>query len=91
MLEYANHQDIRQRLWDELETARAEHVAASRQFDLTVHESPSGLPHPDGVLRMQQVGRNAGSALQDYMRALKRFTDFTLNGTIPPDLLPPAP
>jgi hypothetical protein len=80
MLEYANRQDIRQRLWEELGKARTEHVAASR-CELLVNESPAGLPQADGAFR--------GSALQDYMRALKRFTDFTLNGTVPEDLLPP--
>ena len=90
MLEYAKRQDIRQRLWDELDKARVEHVAANRQFELLVNDSPAGLPHPDGSLRMHQAGRDSRSALQDYMRALKRFTDFTLNGTVPEDLLPPV-
>ncbi len=88
MLEYANRHDIRQRLWDELDKARVEHLAASRQFEVLVNDSPAGLPNPDGALRMQQSGSR--SALQDYMRALKRFTDFTLNGTVPEDLLPPV-
>jgi hypothetical protein len=79
MLEYANRQDIRQRLWEELDKARVEHLAPCRPFDLLVNESPTGLPHPDGR-----------TALQAYMRALKRFTDFTLNGTVPEDLLPPV-
>jgi hypothetical protein len=70
MLEYANHQAIRQRLWEELDRAQAEHLTASRQFDL--------------------VATDSGCALQDYIRALKRFTDFTLNGTVPEDLLPTA-
>ena len=69
---------------------RVEHVAASRQFELLVNDSPAGLPHPDGALQMHQAGRDSRSALQDYMRALKRFTDFTLNGTVPEDLLPPV-
>jgi hypothetical protein len=70
MLEYSNHQDIRQRLWEELDRAQAVHLTASRQFDL--------------------VATDSGCTLQGYMRALKRFTDYTLNGTVPTDLLPPA-
>jgi hypothetical protein len=78
MLEYANRQDIRQRLWEELDKARWEHVAASHKLEQLVSDSPAGLP------------TGSRSALQDYMRALKRFTDFTLNGTVPEDLQPPV-
>jgi hypothetical protein len=70
------HQEIRQRLWEDLQKAQAAHLAASRRFDLLVKEGPSGLPHPDGALRVQQVGRESRAALQGYMQALKPFTEF---------------
>ena len=89
MLTYLERQEIRQRLWEDLATAQTTHLAASGRFDLLVKEGPSGLPHPDGALHVQQVGRESRAALQGYMQALKRFTDFTLRGTIPDDLLPP--
>jgi hypothetical protein len=89
MLTYLDRQEIRQRLWEDLAKAQTAHLDASGRFDLLVKEGPSGLPHPDGALRVQQVGRESRAALQGYMQALKRFTDFTLRGTIPEDLLPP--
>ena len=89
MLEYAVRQEIRRRRWDELATAQAAHRVASDRFRLTVGESPSGIPYPDGSLLIQQVAKESKSALQRYMRALKRFTDFTLYGTIPDDSHPP--
>ena len=90
MLEYNSSQNIRQQLWEELDRARSEHLEASRRFDLAVSECPTGLPIPDGALQMHQAGRDSRSALRGYMRALKRFTDFTLNGTVPEDLQPPV-
>jgi hypothetical protein len=81
-------QEIRQRLSEDLEKAQVAQLAARRRFHLLVKEGPSELPHPDGVLHIQQVGRDSRAALQHYMHALKRFTGFTLYGTIPEDLLP---
>jgi hypothetical protein len=89
MLSDSRRQEIRERLWDQLDTARAAHHAASERFALAVKEGPAGLPPSDGVLHIQQAGADLRSALQHYMCALKRFTEFTLDGTIPEDLLPP--
>ena len=82
-------QEIWQRLWEDLEKAKTAYLAADGRFDRLVKECPSGHPHPDGTLHVQQVGRESRAALEGYMKALKRFTDFTLHGTIPEDLLPP--
>jgi hypothetical protein len=89
MLHDSERQEIRQRLCDQLDKARVAHLAANKRFGLVIKESPAGLPHPDGVLSIQQAGRDSREALQYYMLALKRFSDFTLYGTIPEDLLPP--
>ena len=89
MLEYANRQQVWQQLWDQLAKAREVHVTASARFDLLVNAGPSGLPHPDGSLLIQNANREANMALQCYIQALKRFSDFTLYGKVPADLLPP--
>lgn len=89
MLE-ANRPEIRQRLWEQLDQARVEHLAPIARFDPLIVESPAELPHPDGSLGIQRAGRDSRSALERYMHALKRFTDFALNGTIPEDLLLPT-
>ena len=88
MLTYSERQEIRQRLREAVDKAQAAHRAAGGRFDRLVNESPSGFPQPDGALHIQQVGRDSRSALQQYKHALKRFTEFTLYGTIPEDILP---
>mgnify|MGYP006264479303 CR=1 FL=1 len=89
MLEPPNSQEIREQLWDQLNKAQAACLTATDQFNLVIKECPSGHPHPDGALTIQQAGRDSRLALQHYMDALKRFTEFILNGAIPVDLLPP--
>jgi hypothetical protein len=92
MLEPPNSQEIREQLWDQLNKAQAACLIATDadQFNLVIKECPSGHPHPDGALSIQQAGRDSRLALQHYMEALWRYTEFTLNGTIPDDLLPRA-
>ena len=90
MLTDLEHQEIRQRLREDLEKAQVAHLAARRRFHLLVREGPGGLPPPDGALHVQQVGRESSAALQGYMQALKRLTELTLYGTIPEDLMPPC-
>ena len=46
------------------------------------YEQASAPSHANGV-------QDSNTALLQYMKVLKRFTDFTLYGTIPEDLLPP--
>ena len=87
---YDNRVRIRQQLWDQLHKTQVAYVAASDQFSLVIKECPGGHPHPDGALSIQQAGRDSRLALQHYMDALGRFTEFILNGTIPVDLLPPS-
>jgi hypothetical protein len=81
--------EIEERLKGDLDRARAEYGAASRKFDLLIKDIPSGIPQPDGDLRIRQTGADARAALQNYMRALRRFSEYTLSGTVPKDLLPP--
>jgi hypothetical protein len=55
-------------------------------FDSLVKQVPTELPYPDGILSIQRAGMEAHVALEGYMRALKRYTDFTLYKVIPEDL-----
>jgi hypothetical protein len=57
---------------------------------LYLQHIPSEIPHPDGNLRIRQAGEDSRAALQNYKRALNRFTDYALSGTVPKDLLRPA-
>jgi hypothetical protein len=86
MLEYFERQEISRQLWDQLDKARVQHMAASERFSLLTKESLGCLPAPDGALSIQQAGADSRLALRHYMTALKRFSDFTLYGTLPEDL-----
>ena len=81
--------EIKSFLKDELDEARTAHLIASAKFDAAVMNVPSGLPHPDGSLRIQQAGCATRKALDRYVTALRRFSDFVASGTVPEDLRPP--
>ena len=80
----ATHQEIGRRLLDELGRAQLEHAAAKESFDAIIKQTPSGLPHPDGALRIQQAGREYRRSVELYTRALKLYTDFILHGVASP-------
>jgi hypothetical protein len=84
----SDHEDILQFLREQLSATRIEYTKASTEFDLMVKEVPSGIPQPDGTLRIQRAGRASRAALQNYRRALKRFANFTLEGRVTDDFPP---
>ena len=88
MLGYHEYLEIEQRLKGDLEKARVEYQAACAEFHSLVQDIPSGIPQPDGELRIRQTGEASRAALQNYTRALKRFSQYTLAGIVPKDLLP---
>ena len=73
-------------LTDELATARSRHASARERFDRVIQEVPSGVPHPDGTQRIHAAGREINAALEAYLYALKRFSDFVLYRIVPADL-----
>ena len=81
-----NREDVLTILRKDVAKARALADSASAHFDTVIKESPSGLPHPDGSLRI----RNASieySATQTRLRyAIKRLHAFMMDGTVPEDL-----
>lgn len=90
MLGYHEYLEIEERLKCDLEEARAEYQSACVEFDSLVKDIPSGIPQPDGELRLQQTGEASRAALQNYTVALKRFSQYTLSGIVPEDLMPAA-
>jgi len=56
--------DIEQRLKGELDKAREAYGAASREFDLLIKDIPSGIPQPDGDLRIQQTAEASRAAFR---------------------------
>ena len=78
-----NHQEIGEKLREELRTTQRDYARAITNFDAVVMQTPSGLPHPDGALRVQQAGYESRRTLELYTRALKRYADFALHGVLP--------
>lgn len=73
------------RLMDEVNKAHDEYVAANTLLNSLVSEIPSGVPQPDGSLRVQKAGSEVRRTLEKYTRSMKVYTDFILNGTVPSD------
>ena len=86
VLDFSHRFEMRNRLKSQLDGYHAEFTAASARFDAMMKERPSGLPHPDGTLRIRQAGIDSRVALRKYMRALREFTDFTVAGILPEGL-----
>jgi hypothetical protein len=89
VLGYDEYLEIEERLRCDLEKARAVYQGACGEFHSLVKDIPSGIPQSDGELRIRQAGEASRVALQDYIFALKRFSQYTLAGVVPEDLLPP--
>jgi hypothetical protein len=73
---HSDDREVLQFLREQLDAARIEYTAASAEFDLMVKEVRRRIPQTDGPLRIHKAGQASRAALQNYMRALKRLTDF---------------
>ena len=72
----SDHAKMVERLQTELRRARLEHDATKLTFDRMVAEVPSGIPHPDGSLRIQKAGKAYRAALQNFALAARRLSEF---------------
>jgi hypothetical protein len=70
-------------LQHELAEAERAHLAASERFRQLRDEVQTGLPNSDGPRQIHQVSHEARTALDRYMKALRRSTDFLISGVIP--------
>jgi hypothetical protein len=75
------------RLIEELAEATAEHSAATAAYNRVMWETPSAIPHPDGVQRIHSISRELSVAKKRLASAHSRLTDFLDTGIIPEDLL----
>ena len=77
---------IEECLTRELKQARNEFERLRRLFDLTTAEAHAlGLNNPDGAHALHSITREYNHALKHYGAAVKRFSDFILEGTPPTD------
>ena len=73
-------------LWDDFEIAVKEKNHALEEFNLVIEDTPSGLPHPDGVQRIKACSRRYSEARHHMILALERLNNFRNNGIVPDDL-----
>jgi hypothetical protein len=73
-------------LFREMHDAVARAEAATEAFAAITSKIPSGLPHPDGVRRIQNVSQELTAARNEMMKAHHRLNDFIEQGIVPEDL-----
>ena len=78
-------QVITRKLAQEIEIAWANYSRATKEFNDIINEVPSGLPLPDGTLRIARAGGESRRTLAAYSTALHRYSEFVLNGVLPDD------
>ena len=77
---------IRRALVDQIAEATARVSEANRKFSQTMDRFSGGLPHPDGVQRIQNASNELTVARKEMMTAHKRLTEYLECGIVPEDL-----
>jgi hypothetical protein len=75
-------EEIEQLLIAEWDQARRAYDIAQKALSEIVANTPSGLPLPDGVARINRAVIANESTMIDWMNALSEFGDFILLGTV---------
>ena len=70
-------------LRDEVNRARTAYENAHTEFKAITTDIPSGIPAPDGALRIRNAGAKYRDTMEEYNQALDEFNVFIKNGTIP--------
>ena len=79
-------QEILHTLQEDVRTAKQRLDAAMEKFDAVIQESPSALPHPDGVQRIHNAARVLNHAREEYVQAYVRLNAFVAEGIVPDNL-----
>jgi len=74
---------LRVRLKREERQALDQFRAARERFDQILSEVPSGIPQPDGNLRIHRAGRELRYFNRRSTEASKRLLDYIVRGVIP--------
>jgi hypothetical protein len=75
---------VERRLTSELWTAKDKHRLARSRLSDIMRGTPSGIPPSDCAVLESHDEREA--AVEAFNRALQRFTNFVMHGTVPEDL-----
>jgi hypothetical protein len=81
-----NTDQIRTALVSRIAQTTARVSAANQVFNEAIGQTPTGLPHPDGVQRIKNASNDLNFARSQMMDAHKRLTDFIERGVVPADL-----
>lgn len=79
-------EQILEKLRSDIAAARERRDAANLYFDEVTRNLPSGIPHPDGVVRIEQASRECSSAREAVRLAYEKFTNYLIHGKLPPGL-----
>jgi hypothetical protein len=79
--------DIEFILSGDLERARVAFESARENFRSIMSDIPSGIPQPDGTLRIELAGTAFRIAIDDYSVALREFNNFLIDGAVPERLI----
>src|SRR5258708_26463589 len=82
----AELEGVEKLLWDDFQIALEEKNRALEEFNSVIQDTPSGMPHPDGVQRIKNCSRKYSEARYHMTRALERLNNFRNSGIIPDDL-----
>lgn len=77
-------EEVRRQLTQELKRASDEFSQLERAATAIVKEAPSGIPLPDGQVRIVQATQRLKLAFETYQKALKGYGEF-LKQEIPPE------
>jgi hypothetical protein len=77
---------VRETLTQEVLDATANKAEAFRKFEAIMLQSPSGLPHPDGVQRIKNASNELSIARKEMARAYERLSAYLDQGIVPGDL-----
>ncbi len=77
---------VRSALIQEIVEATALKNQASGAFEIVMGQFPSGLPHPNGSLRIKNASVKLSIASKGIFKAHNRLNDFLRCGIVPEDL-----
>ena len=77
---------VREALTQEVLEMTARKVEAFGKFEAIMLQTPSGLPHPDGVQRIKNASNELSIARKEMARAYARLSDYVERGIVPEDL-----
>jgi hypothetical protein len=77
---------ILQTMRRDVDAAKEKLASATEDFAAIIRESPSGVPHPDGVHRIHNAAKALSIARQEHVEAFVRLNAFVAEGIIPDNL-----